>query len=88
MSLQLRTRPRGIGSNFVFGTTLKTNEVSTAIYQDFVPSALAEGRYRAAPPPSVVGHGLGDVQHALDVQLKGVSAKKVVVSLSPSGSEA
>ncbi len=88
VSLQLRTRPRGIGSNFVFGTTLKTNEVSTAIYQDFLPSALAEGRYRAAPPPSVVGHGLGDVQHALDVQLKGVSAKKVVVSLSPSGSEA
>jgi len=88
VSLQFKTRPRGIASKFIFGTSLKANEVSTAIYQDFLPSALAEGRYIAAPPPYVVGHGLGDVQHALDVQRQGVSAQKVVVSLSPAGSQA
>lgn len=61
VSLQMRTRPRGIGTKFIFGTSLKDNEVSTAIYQDFLPSALADGRYTAAPEPSVVGHGLRDV---------------------------
>jgi len=84
MSLALKTRPRGIGTKFIFGTTLKSNEVSTAIYQDFLPSALAEGRYLAAPVPSVVGHSLTDIQRALDIQRKGVSAQKVVVSLPPS----
>ncbi len=82
VSLQLRTRPRGIASRFIFGTTLKSNEVSTAIYRDFLPAALADGRYRAAPKPAVVGHSLDDIQHALDVQRKGVSAQKVVVSLA------
>ncbi len=88
VSLQMRTRPRGIGTKFIFGTSLKDNEVSTAIYQDFLPSALADGRYTAAPEPSVVGHGLRDVQNALDIQRKGVSARKVVVSLAPIGSDA
>ncbi len=83
VSLQLRTRPRGIGTKFIFGTSLKANEVSTAIYRDFLPAALAQGRYLAAPEPSVVGHGLSDVQHALDIQRKGVSAQKIVVSLVP-----
>ncbi len=88
VSLQMRTRPWGIGTKFIFGTSLKDNEVSTAIYQDFLPSALADGRYTAAPEPSVVGHGLRDVQNALDIQRKGVSARKVVVSLAPIGSDA
>ncbi len=88
VALQLKTRPRGIGTRFIFGTSLKTNEVSTAIYRDFLPAALAEGRYVAAPEPAVVGHSLGDVQHALDVQRKGVSAQKVVISLQPSGNQA
>ena len=88
VALQLRTRPRGIATKFIFGTTLKTNEVSIAIYQDFLPSALAEGRYVAAPEPSVVGHSLSDMQHALDIQRKGVSAQKVVISLTPNGSQA
>ena len=57
------------------------NEVGTMIYVDFLPRALAEGRYVAAPEPQVIGKGLGSIQAGLDVQLKGVSAKKVVVSL-------
>jgi hypothetical protein len=61
---------------------LKANEVSAAIYRDFLPDALAEGRYVAAPKPSVVGHGVGDFQQAMDIQLKGVAAAKVVVTLS------
>ncbi|MFY9927072.1 MAG: zinc-binding alcohol dehydrogenase family protein [Streptosporangiaceae bacterium] len=81
VALQFRGRRRGIRSKYIFGTTLKANEVSTAIYRDFLPDALADGRYVAAPKPSVVGHGVGDFQQAMDIQLKGVSAAKVVVTL-------
>jgi hypothetical protein len=81
IALQFRSRFRGIGTKYIFGTTLKANEVSAAIYRDFLPDALAEGRYAAAPKPAVVGHGLQDFQQAMDIQLKGVSAAKVVVAL-------
>ena len=86
-ALQLRCRRYGIGTKFVFGTTLKANEVAKAVYEDFLPAALAQGRYVAAPPPLVVGRGLEQVQHALDVQREGVSARKVVVSLAAGGEE-
>ncbi len=82
-AFQVSCRLRGIGTKFVFGTSLKANELSTVIYEDFLPAALTEGRYVAAPEPFVVGHGLDHVQEALDIQRRGVSAKKVVVSLSP-----
>jgi NADPH:quinone reductase-like Zn-dependent oxidoreductase len=78
---QVRARRRGVRTKFIFGTTLKANEVSTAVYRDFLPAALADGRYVAAPPPTVVGTGLGDLQKALDLQRAGVSAAKVVVTL-------
>ena len=81
VALQFKSRFRGVGTKYIFGTTLKANEVSTAIYRDFLPSALAEGRYVAAPKPTVVGHGVRDFQDAMDIQLKGVSAAKVVVTL-------
>jgi NADPH:quinone reductase-like Zn-dependent oxidoreductase len=81
VSLQLKTRLRGIGSKFIFGTTLKDNEVSTIIYRDFLPRALAEGRFLAVPEPMVVGDGLDQLQAALDLQRRGVSARKVVVTL-------
>ncbi len=81
LALQVRSRTRGIGTKFIFGTTLKGNEVGPAIYRDFLPAALADGSYVAAPRPSVAGHGLGDIQQAMDLQLKGISAAKLVVAL-------
>jgi len=78
---QLQARRAGVTTKFVFGTSLKHNEVSTAVYRDFLPAALAEGRYVATPEPLVVGAGLEHVQEALDVQRRGVSARKVVVTL-------
>jgi hypothetical protein len=48
---------------------------------DFLPKALAEGIYIAAPDPHVVGKGLEYMQAGFDLQKKGVSAKKMVVSL-------
>ncbi len=81
VALQIRARRLGVRSKYIFGTTLKANEVSAAIYRDFLPDALAKGRYVAAPKPLVVGHGVEDFQRAMDILLKGVSAAKVVVTL-------
>jgi len=81
VSLQVKSRLRHIRTKFIFGTTLKNNEVSKVIYEDFLPQALADGRYVAAPDPYVIGTGLEYVQTGFAAQRKGVSAKKVVVSL-------
>ncbi|KAF9631065.1 hypothetical protein BFW01_g1927 [Lasiodiplodia theobromae] len=51
------------------------------IWKKFIPEALANGSFQAKPDPSVTGHGLENIQNALDVQRKGVSAKKIIVTL-------
>ncbi|KAK3385197.1 chaperonin 10-like protein [Podospora didyma] len=70
-------RARGI-----FAGTIKDNEVGGIIFNKFVPEALAAGKFRALPPPVVVGEGLESLQEAVD-KLKGgaASAKKLVVTL-------
>jgi NADPH:quinone reductase-like Zn-dependent oxidoreductase len=55
------------------------NEVGGKVWRDYVPGALAKGLLVPAPEPLVVGKGLRSVQHGLDVQKRGVSAKKIVV---------
>lgn len=81
VALQLQARRHGVRTKFIFGTTLKANEIGPMIYRDFLPEALARGTYVAAPPPQVVGTGLDDLQHALQLQREGVSAAKVVLTL-------
>jgi NADPH:quinone reductase-like Zn-dependent oxidoreductase len=82
VSLAVIARLRGIRTHFIFGSSLIHNEVGPMIYDDFLPSALAEGRYVAAPEPLVVsGEGLAGILTGLAVQKRGVSARKVVVSL-------
>lgn len=61
-----RERRHTIGLTAVWGATLKDNEVGPAIYADFLPAALTHGRYRAAPDPLVVGHGLQRIPAAMD----------------------
>lgn len=51
------------------------------IYLDFLGPALASGQFVPAPPPLVVGRGLDKINEALERNQKGVSAKKIVVSL-------
>jgi NADPH:quinone reductase-like Zn-dependent oxidoreductase len=80
-ALMMRCRRQRITAKMVNGATLRTNEVSNAVYEDYLPAALAAGEYQAAPSPRVIGRGLRHIQAALDAQLKGVSAEKIVVSL-------
>ncbi|RAK98076.1 zinc-binding alcohol dehydrogenase family protein [Aspergillus ibericus CBS 121593] len=51
------------------------------IWGQFLPQALTSGQFQAKPDLYIVGNGLKDVQYGLDVQKKGVSAKKGVISL-------
>ena len=77
----IKSKARGISYKFVFGDTLITDGVGKAIYEIFLPTALEEGTFVVAPEPQVVGKGLEFIQEAFEVLAKGVSAKKVVVSL-------
>lgn len=55
--------------------------VGKAIYEDFLPQALASGQIKPMPPAEIVGHGIEKVQEAGQKQKAGVSAKKIVVTL-------
>ena len=81
VSIRVKLRMRRIRTKFIFGSSLMDNEVGRVIYEDFLPGALADGRYLAAPDPQVVGKGLEHVQAEFDAQKRGVSARKGVVSL-------
>lgn len=74
-------RRNGIRVSSIWGGSLKDNEVGPGIYADFLPAALAEGAYRAAPEPVLVGHGLDKIPVALERLRQGVSAKKLVVTV-------
>jgi len=73
--------PEGVDGKFIVGSTLKDNELGAKIFEEFLPKALEAGSYLYAPEPLVVGKGLESIQEAFEVVKKGVSAKKVVVSL-------
>jgi NADPH:quinone reductase-like Zn-dependent oxidoreductase len=77
----VKSKIRGIKHKFVFGDTLVGDGVGKAVFEDFLPGALAQGSFVAAPEPEVVGTGLEFIQEAFELQRKGVSAKKIVVSL-------
>jgi NADPH:quinone reductase-like Zn-dependent oxidoreductase len=81
VALQLRSRTHGIRTRFVWGSTLMDNEVGPMLWEEFLPAALAEGRYIPAPTAQVVGAGLEQVQSALELLRAGVSARKLVVTL-------
>ncbi|OJZ86892.1 hypothetical protein ASPFODRAFT_134061 [Aspergillus luchuensis CBS 106.47] len=71
--------PIFISSNFL---TFDSNKhVAEGIWRDFVFRALENGRLQPKPDPDVVGKGLEKVQEAVDILKKGVSAKKIVVTL-------
>jgi len=81
VALQARCLVRGIRTRFVWGSSLRNNEVGPMLWSRFLPEALAAGGFVAAPTPQVVGHGLENVQVALDTLRGGVSARKLVVTL-------
>ncbi|GBQ70881.1 NADPH:quinone reductase [Ameyamaea chiangmaiensis NBRC 103196] len=76
----LAARRAGVTTKFIWGSSLKDNEVGQMLFRDYLPRALAEGRHIAAPPALVTGHGLEAIPAALEAQAS-VSARKIVVKL-------
>ena len=81
VGLVLNARRRGVRYKFINGSSLLNDGIGPMIYVDFLPQALASGKYRAAPEPLAIGHGLSAIPSALETQKAGVSAKKIVVTL-------
>ncbi|KAL1592220.1 hypothetical protein SLS60_011297 [Paraconiothyrium brasiliense] len=80
ISITIKSKLRGITTSFIWGS-LAHSPVGEAVYAEYLPKALVTGKFRAAPEPLVAGEGLEAIQGAIDLQKKGVSARKVVVSL-------
>ncbi|KAG8162202.1 hypothetical protein KVR01_007967 [Diaporthe batatas] len=80
-STLVRKNLKGVKVEFVWGSDLYDGPVAEAVYGSFLPAALAQGSFVPAPEPLVVGHGLDKVQEAFEVGRKGVSAKKLVVTV-------
>ncbi|RDW78321.1 hypothetical protein BP5796_06173 [Coleophoma crateriformis] len=70
-------KPEGVDAKFVIGEM----KDKPFVFEKFLQEALAKGIFIPAPEAVVVGSGLESVQLAMDTQKKGVSAKKVVVTL-------
>lgn len=81
VALALRARRAGIRAAFVWGSSLRDDDLGPELWGRVLPEGLADGTIRPVPEPLVVGHGPGAVQGAIDRQRAGVSARKVVVTL-------
>jgi hypothetical protein len=57
-------------------------DVGDAVWRQYIPKALAAGKFQAKPDPFIVKGGLEKVQEGIDLLKAGVSAKKVVVEIS------
>ncbi|KQS08899.1 hypothetical protein ASG04_08230 [Curtobacterium sp. Leaf183] len=77
----IRARRAGVRTAFIWGSSLRDDEVGRRLWSETLPAGLADGTLQAVPAPVVAGTGLGAVQGALDRQRAGVSAQKVVVTL-------
>lgn len=47
--------PSGVRAKMVFGSTLTDNEIGLAIFEDFLPRALAQRKYKVTPKPLIMG---------------------------------
>ncbi|CAK7244573.1 MAG: hypothetical protein STHCBS139747_006117 [Sporothrix thermara] len=82
MRMNVASRTSGVEVKFVetLGIAVPGNVVSR-VFREFLPEALAKGQFKTAPRTRITGHGLEAVQAAMNVQRKGVSAEKIVVTL-------
>ena len=73
--------PEGVEVNFINSMLLAEDELGDTIYRDFLPDALQEGSFKVAPEPEIVGTGLEAIEEAIQKMGRGVSARKLVVSV-------
>lgn len=71
----------GVALKQVQSMYIRGNFVGKAIFEDFLPAALANQTVVPAPEPLIVGQGLESLQSGVDAIVKGQSATKLVVRL-------
>jgi NADPH:quinone reductase-like Zn-dependent oxidoreductase len=69
--------PTGVKVKAVMAVNIRLNSVSKMVYEDFLPDALAMGKYVLYPEPFVSGEGLDSIQAAMEK--KAPVGQKVVV---------
>jgi hypothetical protein len=60
------------------------NYPAASVWWELVPSALASGALKCKPDPEILKGGLEKLQDAVNLQKKGVSAKKLVMEIDGS----
>jgi hypothetical protein len=73
--------PECVESKFIIGNGIARNDLGAAVYTNYLPIALAEGKFVPAPEPLITGKGLESLEITFGIFRDGVSARKVVVSL-------
>jgi NADPH:quinone reductase-like Zn-dependent oxidoreductase len=81
ISYKIKGAIKGVASSMVNISTILGNDTGKYIYSEYLPNALEAGTFLGSPEPEIVGQGLESIQLAFDLQRKGVSAKKVVVTV-------
>lgn len=71
----------GVEAKTILSTSIISTPVAKAVFGDYIPAALEQGKFKAVPEAEVVGKGLEAVQLGINTLAKGVSAKKIVVAL-------
>jgi NADPH:quinone reductase-like Zn-dependent oxidoreductase len=81
IALQVAARTRRVRLAYVWGSSIKNDDIGTYVFTTYLPAALADPEYRPSPRVTIAGHGLEALQSAMDRQRAGVSAEKLVVTL-------
>jgi formyltetrahydrofolate deformylase len=77
----LAARQAGVTARFIWGGSLRDDDLGERLWGEVMPRGLADGSLRAVPEAVVAGDGLDALQAAVDRHRAGVSAQKIVVRL-------
>ena len=81
VAYKLKGMMKGVKSNLIDINPVINSEIGKHIFENFLPKALQAGSFVPAPQAEVLGHGHESIQEGFDRQRKGVSAKKLVITL-------
>lgn len=81
VSIEALEKETGVTTGYLEGAELARNEVAKVLYEDFLPKALGDGGFIAAPEAHIIGEGLQLIQEGMNIRKAGVKTKKIVVSL-------
>lgn len=73
--------PKSLPANVKSSNFYAIDDATDPVWKDYITPALEQSKLRCLPRPEIVGTGLESIQKGMDANKKGVSAKKIVVTL-------